>query len=611
MKHTLKNWENYLLVGTEQLVDSYLYEARVKHKWSELERAIAIAGEKNLEFDLQKNYVNELKIFGWCTSKFQLNQKVKWIAKHKDVKIKKEYVFRKDLEINLGKGYSASGYCLYVDVSKIENKIDIEILKKDISTYLNFKIRRQFPLCCSEIRGHVDEIVPSGTNGDKEFNWINYFIYSPYNAVYLLEIMNDHISAKNILRYFNDFELEQVYPDKDIRNFVQFKLKLISGDLTVTNDFKIFSIDKETSVLFNANRTKSPVFIAIKNDRSSISFIKSEEISTPFLHPNVFNYENVIARPSGRVLRETELLTTEFSDLPYLDFVSGRFTEEIGSMTNLNSVYSRSINLSDELEQAVYFVTRSDGNWFHWLIETLPKIYLLQEKINEEIPFIVSDRINNAALESLKVFVKNPIYRMSKDTDIKVRRLTVPGAVIYHPDTSDIPWNRRSYVNKDALTFVRNQVFECFNVKPERVSNYFVVRNSTYRKLVNQRKIENELKKKFNFELVDFTNLNFSEQVELASKANLIVYPGGASMANHIFLPEGAQVITLTSHELYDFTMPAVIGSISNSSTYAVTGPSLPSRIQPATFQHLSHSDFEISLDVLEKKIIELIKNNE
>jgi capsular polysaccharide biosynthesis protein len=96
------------------------------------------------------------------------------------------------------------------------------------------------------------------------------------------------------------------------------------------------------------------------------------------------------------------------------------------------------------------------------------------------------------------------------------------------------------------------------------------------------------------FEVVDVLKLSWEQQVRLFSSAKIVVGPGGAIMANYIFLPKGAKVVSLTSKYLSEFSLPAYMSTVAGASFTYITGRTRITRDSKRNTQQLMHSSFRI-----------------
>ena len=79
----------------------------------------------------------------------------------------------------------------------------------------------------------------------------------------------------------------------------------------------------------------------------------------------------------------------------------------------------------------------------------------------------------------------------------------------------------------------------------EKTKLYITRQNSSYRKILNESDII-ELFKKNNFQIINPTNYEIQEQINLFSKADIVVSPTGSNLANIIFCRKGTKIYEIT-----------------------------------------------------------------
>jgi capsular polysaccharide biosynthesis protein len=108
------------------------------------------------------------------------------------------------------------------------------------------------------------------------------------------------------------------------------------------------------------------------------------------------------------------------------------------------------------------------------------------------------------------------------------------------------------------------------------------------------------------FEIVDVLKMSWEQQVRLFASSKVVVGAGGAIMANYIFLPEGAKVVSLTSKYLSGFSLPAYIASVAGASFVYITGRSKITRDSKRNSQQLMHSGYRVRASTFRRVLREL-----
>ncbi len=277
----------------------------------------------------------------------------------------------------------------------------------------------------------------------------------------------------------------------------------------------------------------------------------------------------------GTIISGGGLINTDESQNPAYDFVAGRWDHVVGShaSTQISSVYIP--EMGNSIESAIILSSRCDSNWFHWLIETLPRLALV-DSLDPDIPVAISSRLIDAAKESLSWVSKRQIIEIDAQKATSIETAYVPGQVIFHPDSLHF-WKDKLFSIFDLELLANFRQGALASLGPFKRGNdrIFVIRNGSHRNLFGQKIVTQILGKLLGFKLVDPSALDFPSQVRCFASAKTIVMVGGASMANLIFCHPGTNISVLYPNEARGFDVHEKIGHISGSQVETFYGPSL------------------------------------
>jgi capsular polysaccharide biosynthesis protein len=317
---------------------------------------------------------------------------------------------------------------------------------------------------------------------------------------------------------------------------------------------------------------------------------------------------NVELQDGDTLLKNKSLLCFDPVQNPSFDFVAGKWDSVVGS--HLDKRYAAIRKREDAnrgIPEGILLSSRADFNWFHWLIETLPRLMVADDYLPAEIPLVISESIPSAARESISAVTNRVCVEISRKTRQRFESLWVLGPVLFHPDTPHL-WMGEKFVlvNEAPLRELRNRVLEHNRVKrpivqPERV---FIPRASNHRSLVNRSKIS-ALLEGLQFQTVHIEKLSFLSQAELFNQAKIIVFEGGATMSNLIFCSAGAQVIVLAGKSLGNYKMPVILGEIAGASVKVLTGREIRP-LHAKSFSSRMHSSYKVSARELKSALGEI-----
>lgn len=182
----------------------------------------------------------------------------------------------------------------------------------------------------------------------------------------------------------------------------------------------------------------------------------------------------------------------------------------------------------------------AQGNYYHWMMELIPRIEILQAS-------------NNALFDAIDYFyINSPRTKYQKET---LRALGIPSEKIideyWHPHVCArelvvISRTRNGvdcFFRPETVHFIRN-LFKG-NLHREKTRRIYLNRkNVLYRKILNEDQLE-ALLCTYGFESVSLDAMSVSQQAELLSSCEMVVSPHGASLTNLVFCNEGAKVLEL------------------------------------------------------------------
>lgn len=183
-----------------------------------------------------------------------------------------------------------------------------------------------------------------------------------------------------------------------------------------------------------------------------------------------------------------------------------------------------------------------DNNYFHWLIETLPRLSLLEAQADfsnkcplylpniSERPSFVWDGLNSVGWGHKIKHLPNGSYRMCR---LLVPTLTAP----------------RGHISKDALLWLRQKFLIQNNsvdfAEEHDSSRIYVARDDALvRRVINSNEVD-ALMTEFGFRKVVMAGKTISEQASIFSSASLIVGIHGAALANVAFCRRGSTLLEI------------------------------------------------------------------
>lgn len=181
---------------------------------------------------------------------------------------------------------------------------------------------------------------------------------------------------------------------------------------------------------------------------------------------------------------------------------------------------------------ALLLGTASSDNYYHWLLDCVPRWKILQAANRLEYDYVLLTRkllpFQNEILDLLKVPEAKRLH-CSKNFVHQFERLVVPAMPF--PVEEVAPW---------ACAWLRS-LFPEKITGPEKI---YLHRGTGRRRLVNETELETALSS-LGFVSVQPERLPVAEQAKVLSSARCVVAPHGAALTNLIFAPPGALLVEL------------------------------------------------------------------
>jgi hypothetical protein len=253
---------------------------------------------------------------------------------------------------------------------------------------------------------------------------------------------------------------------------------------------------------------------------------------------------------------------------------------------------------------------RCSRNYYHWLIEYLPKLLEIDSQNDlKNIPLIIDSGMPIQHYQALELLIdSNRKYIFHDNTRVSFfKNLIVPSTSTYMPDRFDLPYWQLAAISKKHLFYIRNKILEQLentidkSMKyPEKI--YLSRRSINARQMTNTEEIESLFSEK-GYTLISMEKLNFVEQVAHIKNAKVIAGPAGASMTNILFCQENSMIISLTSDRNKNYCNFSNLAQLNKADFIHFTGPNIKDRSQFLTEEEFVHSPFTVPIQKLEKFI--------
>jgi capsular polysaccharide biosynthesis protein len=191
------------------------------------------------------------------------------------------------------------------------------------------------------------------------------------------------------------------------------------------------------------------------------------------------------------------------------------------------------------------FLTPGYDNWFHWLIQCLPRLKILADS-RKEFDALHTSGLTPTMRESLRLTLDHLGLSGKKILDVPAGC----SVCCRHVLAPDIPWLPRNGKSPPAwlIAFIRGLV------KTDRLAGYenILISRKGFSRYEDSAELERLLSHAMT--IVDTRDLTFREQANIFASARLIVAPHGSGLTNVIFASHGARVIEI-AHKGYEINV--------------------------------------------------------
>ena len=257
--------------------------------------------------------------------------------------------------------------------------------------------------------------------------------------------------------------------------------------------------------------------------KSDVTLAVSGKNSGP--HPLI-----VAELASGKIIGDLRLAATQD------DVVIGGIQTVVGcdALQNHYALWRRRFRIPKYWRGKALLLGADNGdNYYHWLLDTLPRWELLRAANYEDYDYVLlhsrTAHFQDEILDRLKVPVKKRL-RCSKNFVHQFERLVVP--TMPYPLRQVAPW---------ACEWLRS-LFPDRCGGPERI--YLSRRCTQKRRLINEAELETQLQS-LGFVSVQPERLPVAEQARLFGSAECVVASHGAGLTNLAFAPANALLVEM------------------------------------------------------------------
>lgn len=223
---------------------------------------------------------------------------------------------------------------------------------------------------------------------------------------------------------------------------------------------------------------------------------------------------------------------------------------------NLSFINDQVLGLASDhdcvvVEHAISFFGSCNANYAHWLFEKLPRFYWIEQlELPENTYVLIESGLPDSVMTSLEAFwPKGRILRVEPGRMIRVQRLFhLSNTLEFFEPREAYPFAGNEFrICPQAFPWLGRQLkkrLAGMDVTTELPGRFWYLprRPGALRSIMNDSEVRDALGR-IGLGILDPGGLSFFDQVEVFSRARMVVGASGAAFANLLFMPAGSVAI--------------------------------------------------------------------
>jgi capsular polysaccharide biosynthesis protein len=295
---------------------------------------------------------------------------------------------------------------------------------------------------------------------------------------------------------------------------------------------------------------------------------------------------------------------------PSFRFIAGLHRTLVASRKKPNvCALTEAPNSERRLASGVLLDGRCSENYFHWLVEYLPRLHTLEAYPEVQgIPLIVNSAMHPNMKRLLTLLRPgDSLFWNTDSVRLTVERLYYPSMLTFIPDDATLPPSISGALPQKELLWLKSRLLAHIPSKRRQKDRIYLKRKAKQaRGICNEREVISEFLKR-DFRIVDPSELDILEQIALFHSAEAIAGNGGAAFANLLFCQPGTTIVMTAMEDNKNYCFFSHLASMNQCRLMLVTGPSEQYRhaySSPVEYLHapywVPHSKLRKALDYLQ-----------
>ncbi|MES2515826.1 MAG: glycosyltransferase family 61 protein [Bacteroidota bacterium] len=216
-----------------------------------------------------------------------------------------------------------------------------------------------------------------------------------------------------------------------------------------------------------------------------------------------------------------------------------------------NYLFKKRVKGNDEINYVLIYDFWSAGNYYHWLVDTLPRLLIFLEELKQKNYSLLLPADCRAFMKrTLSYYNIHHITFINENEFLNVKHLMVPYYLV-----------GSGHIHPPKVLEIR----QFFLNKIPGISNFtklYVSRGrQKARKIVNEDSVI-DVVRQFGFDIIYFEDYTFEQQVEIGRGAKYMVSSHGANLTNMMFMEEHTRVLELIRQDAPNFCYWALASAV-------------------------------------------------
>lgn len=292
--------------------------------------------------------------------------------------------------------------------------------------------------------------------------------------------------------------------------------------------------------------------------------LEEGEASCPRPYISVLENANIFGG-LGLIISGNHILNDELFEYNGEEY--GKKSPHVSIIKDKKALLNHNNKSTNTFDIGVNISCGHDANYFHWLIECLPKLlWLDSSNLYSDAPIFILKSLHpnlRAAFDRVNQN-KHKTIEIEFGVNYNIKKLIYPSPLSRINDKyiGQSIFGVDSVLSKKWLKELSFALSGNYKSSKKPFRKIFLSRRTGRRTMQDSDELEASLSQ-VGFETIDVNDYSLDAQIELFSQASVVVAPSGATLTNMLFCQPGAEIVVLVpSHEATNYYLWTNLGNI-------------------------------------------------